>query len=385
MEVIFTELASAAGRKDLLHKLRTADLPADRKEDQFAKLKRLRLLNGGALRLVDSRFVGRFADTDSIYLCIHTEGVPPAEQEEIEKILGGYGASVTDLDESTFLFLTYYLNGLYRVRRSYLSDWAAENVITIADEPNYVGHEIDDVINWFESITLYAVPPNSILTSCSDWFIAATLATSAKAYRADRLPGNVVDGFKDTVRAGNVNPESIYYGLTSTHWRQCFLEIYKCLENIYYLPWVKRLKYKHGYTLDGLTLAKQFRSELRWRHREAESISELFTLLEEGTAKSEALRGISLFADLDLQDVNRATIGRRIYKIRNVIVHGEDFDDPTPLEFYETCWSELIAYLLEVTYSLYVENAADTAFNYLTNGTSPDLGQAGPYVGDECH
>jgi hypothetical protein len=376
MGALFSEIADAAGRHDLIGKLRTVDLPPDRKDEQYAKLGQLRRFGTGPLQLVNSRFIGRFRDDNRIYLCVQTEGVNLEALDALEADLGEYDVDPTILDESTFLFLAHDFRPFYRVKPRFLQKDEADEVIAIGSDPSYSGHQIDDAVNFFERVSIFTISSDSLLATCGEWFIAAHIAAVAPIFRTGLISQDRVSDFRLLQGLGNVNPENIYYALTSIHWKQVFLEIYKCIEALYYLPWVLTLKNKYGYSETGLTIARQLREGLRWREKEVESIEALFGLLDERLVKNSGLAKTGPFADMNFTTSKASAIGRRIYKIRNVQVHQEDYDDPSPLEISPECWPVVVQYMIVVAVRLYQENGADAGFSYLL----PALPQAPPQV-----
>jgi hypothetical protein len=56
---------------------------------------------------------------------------------------------------------------------------------------------------------------------------------------------------------------------------------------------------------------------------------------------------------------SKQSIGRRVYKIRNTLVHQEDYEDRDPLDLENENWSELIKFLCESIKYLYGNYRAD--------------------------
>ena len=369
MRAIFLDLAKAAQREDLIPVLRTADLPADRKQEQFDTLKRLKPLPHKVAGLIDARFIGRYKAGNKTMICIHTEGLPSSDQIMLDEILETYGAQQDLLDESTFIFLALNFYGFYKIRGGFLSKDIAENILSVATEEDYEGHQIDDAVKWYEDVSVYSVKDDSVLVYCSEWFISACLAAHVPAYRVRGLPDSLVSDFKNLLTLPNINPENLYYAMTSLHWRQRFIELYKCLEALFYLPWVMRLKTEHGFTADGLAISNMLKSTVRWRQREKESIEELFTLADNTIVKYVDLKNTISFKDIVFDKAESRVFGRRIYKIRNFLVHQEDFEDSTPLEISDDCWPVLVKYLVQIMENLYRIYALDANFSYLVTDT----------------
>lgn len=364
MDAIFSDLERAAEREDLIGRLRTADLPEDRKPEQFAKLKTLKPSEHGALKLIDGRFIGRFKSDEQTKLCVHTDGLNEFERTELEGFLDSYGVIPDVLDESTLLFLTLQLRGLVRIKRKFMSRSAAANIVEIADEPDYTGHEIDEVIRWFEEISIYSISSDSVFEKCNSWYISSRLATAASAYRVQYFPESLVGRFSELNIMENVSPKNAYYAITSLHWQQSFLEIYRCLETIFCLPWVIRLKMEHNYTTDGLTLARQLRSSVGWRQREKDSVQELFTLVDEDVVQSDSLMKTKPFLDIKKEEAHPRILGKRIYKVRNILVHQEDYEDHDPIMISDACWPVIIDYLISIVTNLYRKHSVDANFSH---------------------
>lgn len=365
MEAVFSELCGYAHRPDLIGKLRTEDLPGDRKQEQFDKLKRLKRYDRAPLRLLNSRFVVRFRDGDDILLCIQTEGVTGGQLRTIEDKLEYFEVFRTIIDESTFLFIVYQFRPYYRIKTELRQRDAAENVLAIADDDVYIGHEIDDLVKMFTDIAVFKVSRDSVLANCSEWYIAALLSISSSNYRSELVGDDLAGRMRSLHDLGNVNPENIYYALTSYHWKHTFIELYKCLEAVYYLPWIIRLKERYGYSELGLALSSQFRDALKWREKESESIEAIFDLLDDDLVMREELASSLPFQDLNFTEIKKSAVGRRIYKIRNFLVHQEDYEDPTPVRIDEAGWTVLVDFMLAVVESVYKNYGSDVGFSFL--------------------
>ncbi|WP_242186598.1 hypothetical protein [Sphingomonas sp. CARO-RG-8B-R24-01] len=373
MESVFFDLLKAAGRADLSEKIKTADLPEERKIEQFSKLKNLRAYKNGAMKLVNNCFVARYEEGETAYLCIQTDLVGSDAEESASYLLAEYGAIPAILDESTFLFIAHEFRGFYVLKPQYFEVRQAKEIIDIADDELYVGHDIGELISAFKDIKIFAVDKNSVLATADIWFLAATLASAHTKFRSELLGNIISNKIAALLQLGNVNPENIYYALTSMHWKHCFLELYKCLESLHFLPWILRLKESTGLADDGYTLSKKVSSSLLWRGKEGQSTELLFAMLQDDTALKDEVFDTEAFKDLKGVKFDKATVGRRIYKIRNFLVHQEDYEDDAPIGITERCWPAIVCFLVDVISELYKKNAYDVNFRYLL---SPTAGQA---------
>lgn len=361
--IIFADLVDAAQRPDILSKLKTADLPDEVKAEQWAKYKRLTVLKNDAVEMPKAGFVSRYKDGETIAICVQTSDFNSQEIVEISNCLAEFGAHPEDMDESTFMKLTHGLKGLYRVKDEHLGKDAAWDLIGISESPSYVGHEIHHLLEIFEDVRLYKIEHDSILASCSKWFLAAYLCSSCSAFRSKSFPTSTSDKLKELLMLRNTNPEHIFYAATSIHLRQCFLEVYRGLESLFYLPWIISLKRELNITENSRSLAASLRKNIGWRQKEKESILKLFSLFEIEKIKSSPIAALPSFADLDFEKLEIEKISRRIYKIRNILVHQEDYEDPSRLTLTQECWPVLVDFLVEVAIDLYTKYAADADFN----------------------
>ena len=97
------------------------------------------------------------------------------------------------------------------------------------------------------------------------------------------------------------------------------------------------------------------RSSLGWRESKAESIQKLFDLVESDESLTDAERGVVQFVDLlNTEGFKRRWVGKKINKIRNMLVHHEDFDDGEVLDVAEADFRELSLYLAKVVSALSV-------------------------------
>lgn len=377
MDAVFGDLLTAANRPELVGKTKTAPLPKDREREQYEKLPRLKAHGGDALHLIGARFLARYRDGDTIYLCVQTEGVNASGDRALENVLHAYGAVPALLDESTFLFLALRFRGFFRPPARALDFNSARDLVDVALEIGYTGHHIDDLVNTFSRVSIFSFNEDSVLASCHEWWLASLIATSDYQFRSELLSDDVAADIGALIRQGNINPENVYYALTSMHWKHCFLELYKCIESLHYLPWVFNLKSVVGITERGYALSRKIRSSLAWREKEDNSMKALFEMLSDTIVRDIRLSTTKVFSDLEITTVSKSAIGRRIYKIRNTLVHQEDYEDSSPLFFTKSCWPVVISYLAVIILDLYSNFSADAEFNYLID---PSIGSIGEEV-----
>lgn len=138
--------------------------------------------------------------------------------------------------------------------------------------------------------------------------------------------------------------ENILSSSVSYCWRYCFLDIYRCLEPKFTYPCIKKLKTELSLTHSSDVIDNSLYDILGWRVKEEGAMVDLFDSLSD-TLKKE-------FENIKKDD-EADTIGKRIYKLRNSIVHHYSVesnieDIRTPLE-----WDNLICIMLKAIKEIY--------------------------------
>lgn len=369
MVVLFEPLIAAAKRPDLDGKLITADLPVDRKEAQFAKLSSLKKAGDGPIYFGPAGFIARFYYGNETFFCVSAEQLNTQENADLEDWAESQELIKTELDESTFLFLTYNFRSLYRVKSAYLQQQDAENMIDVPRSSGEYEFDINDVINWYERIVVFQVPRDSLFLNSTDFKIAAHLTAANKAFRSPLIDDDTVIALRSLLLAGNVNPELVFFALTSSHWKHVFLEVYRCIEVLFFLPWALKLKTIFGYGNSAEDLARSVHNEFPYRPQEKESMRDLFALAGEATVKSSYLAEVKCFNGLISQiDASTGAFGERVYRLRNQFVHLRDYNHSEQLTVTLDCWPILVKYLCSVVIELYTKYREDITFEYKVTG-----------------
>jgi hypothetical protein len=147
-----------------------------------------------------------------------------------------------------------------------------------------------------------------------------------------------------------ISSEGIYLALTATKWRYAYMEVFRLLESVLHVPWMLDLKSALESEVDVPTLYGSLRDKLAWKESKGDSIRRVFrslngqTDLEEMEASIGAFKGIPF----DSAEFCRSSVGSRIYKIRNQLVHPEDFTDGSKLDVSEDDFQKLTSYLAAV-------------------------------------
>lgn len=372
MLALFKPFVSAAERADLAGKLKTAHLPPDRSADQFALLRSTKSVDEEHVFLPPDSFIFRFDNLHGRYLCVQSDGLDAKGCENLVKWADSRGLEETELDEASFLFLVYTLRGAYKPKSKFLSPEAAEDLIDIVDA-DYVGHSIYQVKEWYRDVTIFKIPDDNSFQCRANFGVAASLAGSVSDFRSAIVPEPVANAIAELTEFPNINPENLYFALTATHWRHIVLEIYKCLEAAFFLPWAKKLCDVLGHQMSALDMAQHCKTNLRWREKEKDSIKALFELLPSPAVFDPRIQATVSFSDLVTGSCNAGAYGERVYKIRNQFVHQYDYDSPGPVKIDPETWPLLAIYLCNLLKILYSTFAKDIGYSFeiLSSKTSP--------------
>ena len=146
----------------------------------------------------------------------------------------------------------------------------------------------------------------------------------------------------------------LYDSLTSFYSRHAFLDIYRCLEKLYYFPWMYSLRQKFlknysNFTLELDKLKNICEENLLWKSREDQSIVALFKLVllnEDGSLDEDNFDKIYNESIFDLETTSNnlvdeqeasnkekkdltpntqvQSLANKVYMYRNSLVHHED-------------------------------------------------------------
>jgi len=376
MAALFEPLVEAAGRPDWANQLKTAPLPKERQISQYRRLAKINEFGGVPLPLVSDSFIYRFRHDEGWYLCVETENLTSDGKDR----LNSWAASnqliqQEGVEEAAFLFLAYNAKDYFRPKSIHLSRKAADDILGITDQ-DYGGHNIYEVQRWYRDITVFGIPEDNVFRSVTGYGIAASLASAVVEFRSPLVSPPLASAIAQLAQLPNVNPENLFFALTSTHWKYIVVEIYKCLEAAFYLPWVKSLRDALGHQMSALSMAQQCKASLRWRENERESLYALFSLLPEACVKTPAIKATVTFSDLLGEKTTTSVYAERVYRIRNQIVHQFDYEGRVPLKIPTSVWPVLALYLCEIVRFLYSTYAADLDYTFALNETDATFASA---------
>lgn len=358
----FEPLVKASGRSDLSEKLKILPPPKEEKEAQFEKFGSMRTSGHLPLFLPNGGFFFPFFinKTQCYAFSSFLDG------HDLEYCLRDWikdnDATLDLIDQPTFLFLCYYVYNYYSLRSEFQSTRASDEQIAIAEHSDYVGHNIDDLILLFRPTYIVSVPDNSLLSGSDPYVAAAELLSMVDGLRSPIIDREFATTLVELLSFPSVNAENLFLCLTATRWRYVYLELFRIIESALFVPWIVELNQAVGSSLEIPVLYAELRKGLEWRESKGRSIEKVFSEIATDQAIMEVELRIKSFLDIvSNENYNRSAIGRRIYKIRNQLVHPEDYTDGSVLEVTEQEFRDLSLYLCDVISRIY--NVYDQVLN----------------------
>ncbi len=188
------------------------------------------------------------------------------------------------------------------------------------DVEGYIGHELEDIMPLFPKLSFFRLDDPSQI-------YATKVERVAGAYIAKGYPGYPLPLSSETIAAlGSLfdsGPDTIPHhlplqGLLSYNWPAFFLDLYRCLEQLYSAPKLAVLKNQvtHAGSLSDLALLLE--NILAWRPREEDSLA---LLLEK--IPMEAREGLisAICEGEQTPEATAAKCATHIYRLRNSHVH----------------------------------------------------------------
>ena len=359
IRAVFEPLVIAADRLDLLEQLKTADLPESKKARQFQKIKTFNFCDSNIVDLPNGGFLCLYSNDEGQFAALSSSGLNSQEEEEIERWVIDEDLELLEMDECTFLRLSYDLKGYMRLEDGFRAKSKARDAIDVIDI-NYIGHKFEDIYNMYQRVFIIKIPVNSTYYNCDIFNIASNLCCNHARLRSQIVDYEVSSLLLDILEVKYIVSENVFLAVTSSQWRHFFLEIYRYIESMFYLPWVLDLKSIASIPLRASELKKYARSSLDWREKERPSIKKLFSLIPRDAEIDSAENKIELFKEFKNSDeFNQEMLGNKIYNIRNSLVHHEDYDDPAPLSLLSSEWRALSIYLILIVLRLHNQYGRD--------------------------
>lgn len=237
---------------------------------------------------------------------------------------------LTILLAEKLLSLAHHINGLQ----------FQDVIMSQHKEDIYRGHDQNDILPFLQPFTLVEIKSDSILFIDETLRILTNITTGVQNML-------VLNFEKDTLNLVNqltlVTTYKIPYrlilnSLISANFSHSFLEIYRLIERMYPLNYIKEFYQRSSSQLNFQQFAKELESSIGWRPKEDEALKKIF---DNSSVSSKAL-----IKSVAQKKGYRSNYSNYIYKIRNSIVHFRMKHEEVKLTDEE--WNDIIYGLLKI-------------------------------------
>jgi hypothetical protein len=203
-------------------------------------------------------------------------------------------------------------------------------------DSTYNGHDFNDLLKLFPPISVYKIAlqsgddyDNTLNKLAIDYFCSNPDSTIL-SFSAECIENYLVLCYS----IGSIIPiDNILRSITASSWRYCFLDLYRCIENLYEIGRIHShyLEFKSRFTFP--TFYDKLTKTLKGKPNELDALDNLLSL------HSIYLQTFLNNCKSSLDEKNSTFI----YNLRNNIVHHRN--DTVSLNLTESNWSDIIIFL----------------------------------------
>lgn len=152
----------------------------------------------------------------------------------------------------------------------------------------------------------------------------------------------VISGYEAIANSDNddIPYDNILHSILSYQWKFCFIDLYRCQENLLLWAWVDNFKKTMKSTLELANLYSSMKNTYPTEHHEKENMISLYSLLPEDIL-SKMTKGTT-----------SKEKSKKIYELRNKIVHYQKSDKEVESK-KESEWNMIVDFLLKSIPALY--------------------------------
>ena len=221
----------------------------------------------------------------------------------------------------------------------------------IYEDEDYDGHSLETIMSMFARVSCVSVDPLYEMSSSTSRIAGSCLARTYYDGPFE-LSSEAREKLASLFEAGgpHIPYGLVLQGFLSFSWSAFFIELYRCVEQLYSVPRLIELTEHWEATLSLQELAMLVQEKLSWRPREDDS---LVLLLQKGCSTrtlTAAARALKLEVD-KTPSAAAETVARSIYKLRNEVVHFR----PSKLAagYSAHSWDDLICSMIDIVSELY--------------------------------
>lgn len=215
-------------------------------------------------------------------------------------------------------------------------------------DPDYDGHDFNDLVRYMQPINFYSLPENSVLNGQGLKRILSYIYAKNPDRLINNFDSNVLSTYSELSLMGsnNISFGLVLSSLLSTSFKHTFLELYRLIERIFPVSYLKEFHQVSKSNLSFIEFSSNLESITSWRPKEDEALNKIF----ESTEASTKLYFDNFFSSSSEFQAQQQY--KFFYKLRNSIVHFRTSHDS--IDLTNSQWNKLInatLYLLDEHYS----------------------------------
>ncbi len=217
------------------------------------------------------------------------------------------------------------------------------NEIFYEPQADLTRYKFSQVFKFFEPIIVYQLDDSSPFKSQYESQYETNLIKLFGTYIIKNhqitsldFSNQTINKFEQIFFAGaeNIPYENLTLSLLSTSWQYSFLDVYRCIERIFFIPKLKELHQNLNIQDTLIKFSADIEQYLGWRPKEDEAINKLID-----NSPQDIIR-ILEEVKLHVNGTSDGKCGELIYKIRNSIVHFRPANQQITLD--DKHWDKLI-------------------------------------------
>ncbi|MEZ2792138.1 hypothetical protein [Proteus terrae] len=315
---------SAAGEGS--NKTRSKMKPVEGDSEEIKYFKKLKLIKEDIITLFNGvtflHFQEKDEDTEGNVITTNYYAVKNILPSDFQNELFEEYFSLSEVTESLFIFLCPLLQ--LKVKEDISAQLISNELLFQQDDPLYKGHSIEELMKYFEPLTIFKLDDLSTNLHNSFMSCAYFLMSSCDELITLPLGDQTISKLRSVfVKDTKIPKDNVFLSLTSSHLKHCFLELYRCIEWLYVIPRARRLKGAIAYSKPAYELAVHCIDELSWRRKEEDSLSKIISDIfytYENICFS--LIGSALFKDIN---IDSGSMAKYLYSFRNQFVHQFEY------------------------------------------------------------
>lgn len=221
------------------------------------------------------------------------------------------------------------------------------------DHADYAGHELSEIEPIFPPMVVYRALATAEYHAVTDRVLGAILARTYLDGPISLEP-ETVSALTEVFETNSalIPFRNLVQGVMAISWENLFLEIYRCIEQLYGMKRYSELRVKLNFTASPRELAKMLEDQLAWRPKETEAFIALAVLCDEALISSVCV-GMAIQADSHEKRCSKLV--EKMYGLRNTIVHYRPVHEM--VQKSDADWNVIIRGMLAIVAELYNDHA----------------------------